>query len=157
MTDVERYLYGYRDLERKKKILENDLRDATEEYKEQQESLLAPAKPAEVKTSKTNKIIDPVQDAVIKIVDVYRKRVDRISRELARVTGEQDLILETIKSAGLTVMEESYIQCRYIKGMSAWAAAKRIGYSERWAQRYKNSALSNISQKRGRLYSGKSR
>jgi len=147
MTDVERYLYGYRDLERKKKILENDLRDAKEEYKAQQESLLMPSKQTEVKTSKTNKITDPVQDAVIKIVDVYRKRVDRISRELAQVTGEQDSILETIKSAGLTVMEESYIRYRYIKGMSTWATAQRMGYSERWAQRYRGSALKKISLK----------
>lgn len=148
MTDVERYLYRYRNLERMKKILENELRDATEEYRAQQESLLTPAKPTEIKTSKTNKITNPVQDAVIKIVDVYRKRVDRISRELAQITGEQDSILDTVKSAGLSVMEESYIRYRYIKGLSAWATAQRIGYSERWAQRYKGVALEKIKRYR---------
>ncbi len=146
MTEVERYLYRYRNLERMKKILENELRDATEEYRTQQESLLMPVKPAEVKTSKTNKITDPVQDAVIKIIDVYRKRIDRIANELQLVSGEQQSILDTVKQAGLSVPEESYIRYRYFKCMSACVTAQRIGYCERWAQRYKNSALGKIKK-----------
>ena len=132
MTEIERYLYRYRNLERMKKILENELRDATEEYRAQQESLLMPAKQAEVKTSKTNKIIDPVQDTVIKIIDIYRKRVDRIANELQVVSGEQQSILDTVKQAGLSVPEESYIRYRYFKCMSACVTAQRIGYCERW-------------------------
>ena len=144
MTDVERYLYRYNHLERKKRILESELKEAREEYQAQQESLLSPAKTSEVKSSKTNKISDPVPDAVIKIVDVYRKRMDRIADDLSAVSGEQQSILDTVKNAGLTVCEESYIRYRYFKGMSAWATAQRIGYSERWAQKHKRNALGKI-------------
>ena len=144
MTNVERFLYRYRNLERMKKILENELRDATEEYRAQQESLLMPAGQTEVKTSKTNKITDPVQDVVIKIVDVYRKRVDHISRELAQVTGEQDSILGTVKSAGLTVMEESYIRYLYFKDYKLWQAANKMNYSEGHVKRIKEKALNKI-------------
>jgi len=146
MTDVERYLYRYNHLERKKRMLESELKEAREEYKAQQESLLSPAKTCEVKTSKTNKKSDPVPDAVIKIVDVYRKRMDRIADELQAVSGEQQSILDTVNSAGLTVCEESYIRYRYFKGMSAWATAQKIGYSERWAQRHKNTALLKVKK-----------
>ena len=145
MTDVERYLYRYNHLERKKRILESELKEATEEYRAQQESLLAPAKTSEVKTSKTNRISDPVPAAVIKIVDVYRKRVDRIADDLQTVSGEQQRILDVVTCAGLTVCEENYIRYRYFRGLSACATARKIGYSERWAQRHKALALYKIS------------
>ncbi len=144
MTDVERYLYRYNHLERKKRILESELKEAREEYKAQQESLLSPAKSSEVKTSKTNKKSDPVPDAVIKIVDVYCKRMDRIADELSAVNGEQQSIMDTVNNAGLTVCEESYIRYRYFKGMSAWATAQKLEYSNEHARRIRRVAINKI-------------
>ena len=144
MTDVERYLYRYNHLEHKKRILESELKEAREEYQAQQESLLSPAKTSEVKTSKTNKKSDPVPDAVIKIVDVYRKRMDRIADDLSAVNGEQQSILDTVNKAGLTVCEESYIRYRYFKGMSAWRVAQIVGFSEGHTRKIRKSALEKI-------------
>jgi len=144
MSDVERFLFRYNNLERTKKTLENDLIEATEEYQAQSESLLKPYKLSLAKSGKTNKVYSSVEESVIKIVDVYRSRMERIQMVLVDLDEKQQRIKDTVKMANLNTYEYSYIFMRYFKGYRSWQTAQKLQYSERQTNRFKLSALNKI-------------
>jgi hypothetical protein len=145
MTDVERYLFRYNNLERMKKSIENELSEAMSEYNMQSDIMLRPTILSDINAGKTNKVSNPVQDAVVKIVDIFKAKVDRLTNELNSITIEQKMILTTIKKANLTTLEDSYIRWRYFKGYRSWQVAQRMQYCERQALRFRASALLKIS------------
>ena len=144
MTQTEQYLYRYYQLERLKSVANNDLRRAVAEYNERAESLLKPKTMTEPQGGRTNRVSDPVQDAVVAMVDTYLREIKKAEEALNKLIAEQDSISETVEKAGLNVMEKSYVLMRYFKGNRTWQTAQHMQYSERQANRYRVSALQKI-------------
>lgn len=116
MSEAEKYLYHYGDLEKSKKHIKNYLDEALIEYKEYYNKLLNPVDLTNAKISKTNKISNPVQEAVVKIIDTFQTKVVRIECELNQIDKDQQSIINTLEKSDLTSIEKSYIKLRYFKG-----------------------------------------
>ena len=144
MTDTEKYLYRYYQLERLKAAANDELRCAVAEYDEKAEALLKPHNLSETKAGKTNRKSDPVQDAAIKMVDIYIKEIEKARESLNRIIEEQDVIKLTVEKAQLNITEKSYVIMRYFKGNRTWQTARHMQYSDRQANRYRVSALQKI-------------
>lgn len=144
MHELERFLYRYSDLEKQKAEIENQLKEAKEYCDSQRECFLMPMKLNNQKTSKTNAIHRPLEDAVQKLIDVYAERVERLTEKLRSKEVEQQIILRTLEDADLSRVEREYIEWRYFVKLPAWRVAQKIGYSEKQARRIKLGALQKL-------------
>ena len=145
MTEVEKYLYRFYQLERLKCAANNDLALAVSDYEEKAEALLKPFDISGAKSAKTNRISNPVQDVAIKMAEVFQKEINKARVALEKVIFEQETISETVEKAELNTVEKSYIIGRYFKGKRSWQTAQSLQYSDRQANRYRTSALRKIS------------
>jgi len=143
MTDVERFLNRYYLLSMQQKQAENDWLEAKAEYEMQVDKFLKPAGLQNTRVQTSNKK-DPVADAVVKMVDVYAKRMEEERESMMEMEKEKQDIDAVVQKAKLNPMENTYIKLRYFKGEQARITASKMSYSVSQARRYKQRALAKI-------------
>ncbi|MEX1307800.1 MAG: hypothetical protein AB1Z19_04660 [Eubacteriales bacterium] len=100
MTETEKYLYRYYQLERLKALAKDELMSAVAEYDEKAEALLKPLNLSNTKVDKTNRINDPVQNAVVEMLDIYLKGIEKAKASHKQLIDEQDAIERTCERGG---------------------------------------------------------
>jgi hypothetical protein len=91
-------------------------------------------------------VMDPVYEAVQKMVDVYGARISRIAGEIEELYREMDGITRAVERAGLTGQEREYVRLRYFEGRPVQQVADKMGYCERWCNKFKCNACKKIEK-----------
>lgn len=142
MTQVEMLLYEYNHVKKRISELEMQIEELTVKKEAIYDKLL---EPRTIKDRVTGgPFIDPVVDAVVKLVDVYAERIRRVTGDLAAANRKLAQIEALVDQADLSETERRYVQLRYFKRMPAWKVAQEIGYVESTARGYKQNALNKM-------------
>ena len=128
MQETERCLYRYRDI--KKQIKEREMQ--IEELVAKKDGIVD----GMLRAPRTDKlrvqngyVMDPVYEAVQKMVDVYGARISRIADEINTLYNEMDTITRAVEEAGFSEQEREYVRLRYFEGRPTAQVADRMGYS----------------------------
>lgn len=140
MQEIEKFLYRYRDI--KRQINEYELQ--IEELVAKKESIvdkLLRAPRLDCIRVQGGASVDPVFDAVQKMVDVYGARIDKIVNDIQQLYVKLDDITRAVDQAGLTEQEREYVKLRYFEGLKNMEIARKMNYSDRQILNIKNSTL----------------
>ena len=143
MNDIERFLFEYRGVQNRICDLELKLKEIQAKKDAQYDKMLKirKLKPERIRGGPE---VDPVVEAVAKLVDVYAEREKKIAGDLSAANGKLHFIEDTVEAAGLCEEELRYVRLRYFEGLKAWKVAQEIGYSDSRARDYKKGALAKI-------------
>lgn len=134
MQEIEKYLYRYKDIKRQIKEYELQIEELVARKESIADKLLRAPRLDFIRVQ-GGASIDPVFEAVQKMVDVYGARIERIVKEVEILYVELDDITRVVDRADLTEQEREYVRLRYFEGMSVALVAKKMGYCERHASR----------------------
>ena len=142
---VEDYLQQYRFLNRRIHEYELELMELKRKQENRALDFLRP-RVLDGIWAKSNSDADKVGEAVAMVIDVYAKRMMRISRKIKEIFKQMAQIEAIVDNAGLNDIEYYLIKQRYFEGENMSFIAVDIGYSERGAREIKYRALKKIYQ-----------
>lgn len=149
MTDTEKLLREHGAVKQRIKVLECDI--ATLEAKKQdiyERLYIKPPDKIKMPGGKVfdaeGRIFNPVAEAVIKVVDVYAKRIKELTRDLNAAMAKLTVIEAIVRTSGLDEIEKRYVRLRYFRGLSITAICGKLYCSERTTLRIRASALKKI-------------
>ena len=79
-------------------------------------------------------------------MDVYKRRVDKVTARLNTITLQQQAIEACVDKAGLTTQEDNYVRLRYFGNMKHWRVAQRLNFSESHTSRLRLAAICKIEK-----------
>ncbi len=141
MQEIEKFLYRYRDIKRQIKEYELQIEELIAKKDGIVDKLLR-APRLDIIRVQGGASVDPVFDAVQKMVDVYGARIERIVKDIEALYVEMNDITRTVDRAGLTEQEREYIKLRYYQGLKNVEIARKMNFSERHISRF-NKRLKN--------------
>lgn len=144
MQEIEKYLYRYKDIKRQIKEYELQIEELVARKESIADKLLR-APRLDCIRIQGGASVDPVFEAVQKMVDVYGASIDRIVNDIQKLYGELYDITRTVDRAGLTGQEREYIRLRYYDGLSVAQVAEKMRYCESLCRKIKLKALGKIS------------
>jgi DNA-directed RNA polymerase specialized sigma24 family protein len=130
MQDIERFLYGYRDIKQQIKERELQIDELVAKKDAIADRLLRTPRLDDVRVQDGTPS-DPVCDAVCKMVDVYGQRISRVVDEIKELYAQLDDITRAVERAGLTEQEREYVRLRYFQGLKNVEIARKMNYSQR--------------------------
>ncbi len=143
MQETEKFLYRYRDIKRQIKEYELQIEELVAKKDSIADRLLR-APRLDCLRVQGGAQIDPVFEAVQKMVDVYGARIDSIVREIQVLFVELDDIERVVSRAALTEQEKEYVRLRYFDGLSAAQVADKTKYCDREGRRIKTKIIEKI-------------
>jgi hypothetical protein len=144
--DAEKKLYKYGELVR---MVKEQQIFVKEQVLEKNAMVGTVFSTAEAKTAfvQKSKVSDPVFSTAQILIDVYDERIRRTTEHLGRLMHELDRLHEQIDWGGVSGVERSYIQLRYVEGFSNARIADKLGYSERWCRTLRTRLLQKLGEK----------
>ena len=145
MTDIERFLYEYRGVKNRIRELECELEEIQAKKQAQYDKLLKAQriKPERIRGGPE---VDPVVEAVAKLVDVYAEREKKIADDLKEANGKLAFIEDTVNGAGLSEIELRYVRLRYFEGLKIKQLAKDTFASKRTIYRIRDDVLEKLAR-----------
>lgn len=134
MQEIEKYLYRYGEIKRQIKEYELQIEELAAKKESVADKLLRAPRLDSIRVQGGAQI-DPVFEAVQKMVDVYGARIERIVNEIQALYVEMDDITRTVDRAGLTEHEREYVRLRYFEGLKNVEIALKMNYSDRQIRR----------------------
>ncbi len=145
MKETERFLKDYWYATRSIGRLMLDLSAAKQAYEQSLTSL--PVTEGYVKAQgRRRSVSSPVERAAIIASDQFHAEMLSIEKRLLDERRTIALIEQTVKNAGLTAPEASYVRMRYFEARSVEAAAQRLYCSVATCGRLRVSALRKIER-----------
>ncbi len=142
---VEDFLQQYRFLNRRIQEYELELLELKRKQENRALDFLRP-RVLDGTWVKANSDADRVGEAVAMVIDVYAKRMMRISRKIKEIFKQLAQIEAIVDNAGLCDIEYCLIKQKFFEGDNMSFIAVDIGYSERGAREVKYRALKKIRQ-----------
>lgn len=134
--DVKKILKFYNDIEGNIEFTRNWLRDFNDKYYGLHSS------GGFGSGSKTNRISNPTEAAVLNIPDSASRKADDLSAQIERLYALQAAIFTEI--CKLDLVEKNIIVFFYIKGFQWVQISQRVNYSETQCKKIRNKALEKL-------------
>ena len=134
--DVKKILKFYNDIEGNIEFTRNWLRDFNDKYYGLHSS------GGFGSGSKTNRISNPTEAAVLNIPDSASRKADELSAQIERLDALQAAIFTEI--CKLDLVEKNIIVFFYIKGFQWVQISQRVNYSETQCKKIRNKALEKL-------------
>ena len=134
--DVKKILKFYNDIEGNIEFTRNWLRDFNDKYYGLHSS------GGFGSGSKTNRISNPTEAAVLNIPDSASRKADELSAQIERLYALQAAIFTEI--CKLDLVEKNIIVFFYIKGFQWVQISQRVNYSETQCKKIRNKALEKL-------------
>lgn len=134
--DVKKILKFYNDIEGNIEFTRNWLRDFNDKYYGLHSS------GGFGSGSKTNRISNPTEAAVLNIPDSASRKADELSAQIERFYALQAAIFTEI--CKLDLVEKNIIVFFYIKGFQWVQISQRVNYSETQCKKIRNKALEKL-------------
>lgn len=143
MQETERFLYRYGDIKRQIREREMQIEELAAKKDGIVDGMLRAPRTDKVRVQ-NGYVMDPVYEAVQKMVDVYGARISRIAGEIEELYREMDGITRAVERAGLTGQEREYVRLRYFEGLKNIEIARKMNYSERQCNNIKSILILKI-------------
>ena len=140
MQVIEKYLYRYRDLKRQVKENETQIEELIAKKDSLADSMLRAPRLDSVRVQ-GGASVDPVYDAVQKMVDVYGHLINRQTDCIKSLYWEMHEITAEVDNAQLSDIERQFIRLRYFEDLGPEEVADKMGYCERHIWRISKNAL----------------